>query len=165
MKLKFQTFLLLVLVLSGVAGCGFTVWYLMLPTDEELICEAVAGIATALSAPYKNDLQGQTENIAALKPYLGEKIRMELPGYRYVGIFSRQQVLGDYFIIRKRLSNLKVLVSDMVVTFPEDREKTACVQLTAKVSWRKKEQTPCTVMLTMRKESGDWLVTGVRKEE
>ena len=165
MKLKLTTLLLLVLTLLVVAGSGFTVWYLTRPTDEELIREAVTGIETALSAPYREDLQGQAEDIAALKQYLGEEIRIELPCYRYVGNFSRPQVLGDYFTIRKRLGNLKVLVSDVVVTFPEDREKTAYVRLTAKVSWRNMDQSPYAVTLTMRKESGDWLVTGIRKED
>lgn len=161
MKLKLTTLLLLVLTLLVVAGAGFTVWYLTRPTDEELIREAVTGIETALSAPYKNDLQGQAENIAALKQYLGDELRIELPCYRYVGNFSRPQVLGDYFTIRKRLGNVKVLLSDVVVIFPEDREKTAYVQLTAKVSWRKFEQPPYAVKLTMSKETGDWLVTGI----
>lgn len=165
MKLKFRTFLLLVLALLVITGGLFAVWYLTRPSDEELIRATVSGIEAALSAPYKNDLQGQAENIAALKPYLGEEIRIELPCYRYVGNFSRPQVLGDYFTIRKRLGNLKVLVSDVVVTFPEDREKTAYVRLTAKVSWRKMDQSPYAVTLTMRKESGDWLVTGIRKED
>ena len=53
----------------------------------------------------------------------------------------------------------------MVVTFPEDREKTTYVQLTAKVSWRNMDQSPYAVTLTMRKKSGDWLVTGIRKED
>lgn len=165
MKLKFRTFLLLVLALLVIAGGLFAVWYLTRPSDEELIRATVSGIEAALSAPYKNDLQGQAENIAALKPYLGEEIRIELPCYRYVGNFSRPQVLGDYFTIRKRLGNLKVLVSDVVVTFPEDREKTAYVRLTAKVSWRNMDQSPYAVTLTMRKKSGDWLVTGIRKED
>ena len=131
----------------------------------DMIRATVSGIETALSAPYKNDLQGQAENIAALKPYLGEEIRIELPCYRYVGNFSRPQVLGDYFTIRKRLGNVKVLLSDVVVTFPEDREKTAYVQLTAKVSWRNMDQSPYAVTLTVQKEAGDWLVTGIRKED
>ena len=165
MKLKLRTFLLLVLALLVTAGGLFAAWYLTRPSDEELIRATVSGIETALSAPYKNDLQGQAENIAALKPYLGEEIRIELPCYRYVGNFSRPQVLGDYFTIRKRLGNVKVLVSDVVVTFPGDREKTAYVQLTAKVSWRNMDQSPYTVTLTMQKESGDWLITGIRKED
>lgn len=165
MKLKLRTFLLLVLALLVTAGGLFAAWYLTRPSDEELIRATVSGIETALSAPYKNDLQGQAENIAALKPYLGEEIRIELPCYRYVGNFSRPQVLGDYFTIRKRLGNVKVLLSDVVVTFPEDREKTAYVQLTAKVSWRNMDQSPYAVTLTVQKEAGDWLVTGIRKED
>ena len=82
MKLKLTTLLLLVLILLIVAGSGFTVWYLTRPTDEELIREAVTGIETALSAPYREDLQGQAEDIAALKQYLGEEIRIDLPCYR-----------------------------------------------------------------------------------
>lgn len=161
MKLKLRTFLLLVLSLLVTAGGLFTVWYLTRPSDEELIRASVAGIEAALSAPYKNDLQGQAENIAALKQYLGDELHIELPCYRYVGNFRRPQVLGDYFTIRKRLGNLNVLVSDVVVTFPEDREKTAYVRLTVNVSWRKVKQPPYTVKLTMSKEAGDWLVTGI----
>ena len=165
MKLKFRTFLLLALALLVTAGGLFAAWYLTRPSDEELIRATVSGIETALSAPYKNDLQGQAENIAALKAYLGEEIRIELPCYRYVGNFSRPQVLGDYFTIRKRLGNVKVLLSDVVVTFPEDREKTAYVRLTAKVSWRNMDQSPYAVTLTVQQEAGDWLVTGIRKED
>ena len=161
MKLKLTTLLLLVLTLLVVAGSGFTVWYLTRPTDEELIRETVTGIETALSAPYREDLQGQAEDIAALKQYLGEEIRIELPCYRYSGTFSKSKVLGDYFSIRRHLRGVKVVASDVVVTFPEDQEKTANVQLTVQASWRKFEQPPYAVKLTMSKETGDWLVTGI----
>lgn len=161
MKLNLTVLLLLLLSLLVVAGTGFTVWYLMQPTDEELIRDAVTGIETALSAPYREDLQGQAEDMAALKAYLGEEIRIDLPCYRYSGKFSRSNVLGDYFSIRKLLRGVKVVASDVVVTFPEDQEKTANVQLTVQASWRKFEQPPYAVKLTMSKETGDWLVTGI----
>ncbi len=161
MKLNLTVLLLLLLSLLVVAGTGFTVWYLMQPTDEELIRDAVTGIEAALSAPYREDLQGQTEDMAALKAYLGEEICIDLPCYRYSGKFSRSQVLGDYFSIRKLLRGVKVVASDVVVTFPEDQEKTANVQLTVQASWRKFEQPPYAVKLTMSKETGDWLVTGI----
>lgn len=161
MKLNLTVLLLLLLSLLVVAGTGFTVWYLMQPTDEELIRDAVTGIEAALSAPYREDLQGQAEDMAALKQYLGEEIRIDLPCYRYSGKFSRSQVLGDYFSIRKLLRGVKVVASDVVVTFPEDQEKTANVQLTVQASWRKFEQPPYVVKLTMSKEMGDWLVTGI----
>ena len=161
MKLNLTVLLLLLLSLLVVAGTGFTVWYLMQPTDEELIRDAVTGIEAALSAPYREDLQGQAEDMAALKAYLGEEICIDLPCYRYSGKFSRSQVLGDYFSIRKLLRGVKVVASDVVVTFPEDQEKTANVQLTVQASWRKVKQPPYVVKLTMSKETGDWLVTGI----
>lgn len=161
MKLKLYMLVILVLVLAVLAGTGFYVWYLLQPTDEELIREAVTGIETALSAPYRSDLPGQTEDMAALKQYLGEEIRIALPCYRYRGTFTRQKVLGDYFAIRNHLKTIKVVCSDVVVSFPADQEGIAIVHLTVQASWRNFAQSPYLVKLVMSKESGDWLVTGI----
>ncbi len=161
MKLKLTTLLLPVLILLIAGGGGFTVWYLTRPSDEELIRGAVAGIETALSAPLRSDLQGQAEDIAALKQYLGEEIRIDLPCYRYSGTFGRMKVLGDYFTVRKHLRGVKVVASDVVLIFSEDQKETAYVHLAAQVSWGKFRQPPYAVKLTMSKETGDWLVTGV----
>lgn len=157
--------LLLIVPVLFLAGVGFFLWYLLAPSDEELIREVVTGMETTLSAPVRNDLQSQAETLSTLKNYLGEQVLVELPGYHYTGTFERQELLNDYFSVQRYFRSIKVVCSDVTVTFPEDRDGTAFVDLTVRVTLRGEEQEPQPVRLTMSDESGDWRVTGIAVPE
>ena len=127
--------------------CGQTVaWYFAWPLDK---VRHYTKVTVERAKDYYPDVEGI--------PFVGLNARKD----QALAHKTPEQLEKELQTIRKRLGNLNVLVSDVVVTFPEDREKTAYVRLTVNVSWRKVKQPPYTVKLTMSKEAGDWLVTGI----
>jgi hypothetical protein len=155
MKWAFRGALAVILIALGV-----WIWVTFFPGPEQAIRKQLAQLAKLGSFASNEGALAKGLNTQQLAGFFTQdvEVSVDVPGLQRVKLSGRDNLLTAAMAVRGNLSNLKVDLLDINVTFGPDKN-TAIVNLTLKVQTNgERDFTPQEMKFTMKKVNGEWLI-------
>ena len=155
MKWAFRGAVTVILVALGV-----WIWVTFFPGPERAIRKRLAQLAQLGSFASNEGALAKGLNTQQLAGFFTPDVQVsvDVPGIQRVKLSGRDNLLTAAMAVRGNLSNLKVDLYDINITFGPDKT-TAIVSLTLKVQANgERDFTPQEMKFTMEKVNGEWLI-------
>jgi hypothetical protein len=143
-----------------VIALGVWIWVTFFPGPEQAIRKRLAQLAKLGSFASNEGALAKGLNSQQLATFFTEdvEVSVDVPGLQRVKLSGRDNLLTAAMAVRGNLSNLKVDLLDINITFGPDKT-TATVSLTLKVQANgERDFTPQEMKFTMKKVNGEWLI-------
>src|SRR6266850_603959 len=155
MKWAFRGALAVILI-----ALGIWIWVTLFPGPEQAIRKRLAELAHLGSFASNEGALAKGLNTQQLAGFFTPdlEVSVDVAGLQRVKLSGRDNLLTAAMAVRGNLSNLKVDLLDINMTFSPDKT-TAIVSLTLKVQANgERDFTPQEMKFTMKKVNGEWLI-------
>src|SRR5437899_2111177 len=139
---------------------GVWIWVTFFPGPEQAIRRRLVELARLGSFASNEGALAKGLNSQQLASFFTPdvEVSVDVPGIQRVKLSGRDNLMTAAMAVRGNLSNLKVDLLDINITFGPGKT-TAVVTLTLKVQANgERDFTPQEMQFTMKKVQGDWLI-------